>query len=129
MIRGWRAALLLAAVALSTPGTASAGCGDYISYPNSHPDAHAAPMAPAADDPTPTPAKAPCNGPTCSGAPVREFPPVPPAPVTNPTKDQARHPGLTDPPGEEPGSAFDRDLNSPRPVRRANSIFHPPRLG
>jgi hypothetical protein len=129
LIRGWRAALLLAAVALSTPGTASAGCGDYITYPNSRPDAHSAPMSPATDDATPAPAKTPCQGPNCSGAPVREFPPVPPAPVTNPTKQQARHLGVTDLPNLEPGSAFARDLTSPRPIRRATSVFHPPRLG
>jgi hypothetical protein len=150
-IRGWRAVLLLVVVALSPPGKASAGCGDYISYPNSHATDHGKPVAATDDGTTPAkspclgpncshaplsrfsghelPAKAPCQGPNCSGGPVREVPPAPPTPVTNPTKEQARPFRLHDEDGASSCDKFDRDLNSPRPIHRAYSIFHPPRLG
>jgi hypothetical protein len=126
LIRGWRAAVLLAAVALGSPGTASAACGDYITYPDSHKNGHAAPMTASEDDASPT--QSPCEGRDCGGK-NREFPPAPSAPVSSPTKEQARSFTPSDATGDGSGTRFARDFDSPRPVRRATSIFHPPRLG
>jgi hypothetical protein len=126
LTRGWRAALLLAAVALCSPGTASAACGDYITYADSHRSGHAMPMADADGDAAP--AKSPCDGRDCSGK-HREFPPAPSAPGTSPPKEQARPFAPSDSAADGSGARFTRDFDSPRPVRRATSIFHPPRLG
>src|SRR5438270_582684 len=128
LVRGWRAALLLAAAACATPGKASASCGDYVTILNgqSNSDHHATPAAPGE---TPTPAKPPCRGPNCSGSPTRDAPPVPPpAPVSTPAKELTHNLGTLGG-ADGPRDPFARDASSPRPVRRASSVFHPPRLG
>jgi hypothetical protein len=138
LIRGWRAAMLLAAVALSSPGRASAECGDYITVGGKSAMAH---HEPAPDTPatTPTaqsetrpaaPGKRPCRGPNCSASPAKEFPPVPPAPSAGPqAKEHARLPETARDSGADPRDPFARDNTSPRPIRRATSVFHPPRIG
>ncbi|HSQ54576.1 MAG TPA: hypothetical protein VLM40_02440 [Gemmata sp.] len=123
LVRGWRAAVLLAAVALCTPEKAFAGCGDYITYPGDH-------QPTTANHPdTSIPPKPPCHGPNCHGNTPHEFPPAPPAPVTSPVKEDARLIGLVETPGDSDHSHFDRDSDSARPIDRAFSIFHPPRIG
>jgi hypothetical protein len=124
-IRGWRAALVLAAVVLFNSGDASAACGDYITYANTPKSEHAEPTTTKAHTTSPT--KPPCEGPNCSGVPLREFPSPPPAPVTNQTKEQVR----VFVPHEDDVTCytFERDPSFPRPIDRADSIFHPPRLG
>ena len=125
LFRGWRAALLFVAVACLTPNRASAGCGDHATILNGA-DHHAMPMNSDSHDTT----KPPCHGPNCSGAPVRENPPMP-APVS-PTGPQAKEVAqiLQSVVGAvQTGGSFDRDTTSSRPIRRASSIFDPPRLG
>jgi hypothetical protein len=127
LVRGWRAAALLVVVACASPQRAAAECGDYAIILNAPAEsAHPGPSAPGE---THTPAPAPCRGSNCEGAPDRHVPPL--APVT-PAGPQANEPAFgLEPTGgadREPRS-FDRDHTSPRPVRRAASVFHPPRLG
>ena len=124
LVRGWRAALLLVAVACSTPGRASAGCGDYITYPDSHQDRHAAPTA---DQHGSTPAKSPCDGRDCSGKTPRDSLPIPAAPSVSPqAKEAARQLDVAGDSDPSSGPAL-LDPTSSRPIRRAPSIFHPPR--
>jgi hypothetical protein len=133
LLRGWRAALLLAACA--TPGRASAGCGDYVTVLNAPNDpaaaSHHAMLAPdgTTGGTTGSPAKPPCHGPNCSESPARDVPPVPPpAPVSAPVKELTHR--LVAPSGaDDPRGSFDRDPSSPRPVRNPSSVFHPPRIG
>jgi hypothetical protein len=129
LVYAWRVALLLVVVACSTPARAAAECGDYVTILNSSQNAsHTTSVA--NPNPEQMPAK-PCHGPNCSSSPAREFPPVPPAPSTstNSVKESARNAAGTDDAVAALGSPFDRDLTSPHPIRRASSIFHPPRLG
>jgi hypothetical protein len=124
LVRGWRAALLLVAVACSTPGRASAGCGDYITYPDSHKNSHAAPMT---ADHGATPAKAPCDGRDCSGKSPRDSLPIPAAPSGSPqAKVASRQLGDAGDSDAGPASIL-LDPTSSRPIRRAPPIFHPPR--
>src|SRR5581483_12182218 len=83
LLRGWRAALPLVAVACFSPGRAAAECGDYVTILNGPAVSghHAMPEG------GPAPAKPPCHGPNCSGSPVRE--PAPLAPVV-PAGSQAK---------------------------------------
>jgi len=135
LLRGWRAALLLAAAACATPGRASAGCGDYVTILNdSNQTAGASHRAVPAPDgttggATESPVKPPCHGPNCSESPARHLPPVPPpAPVSVHVKELAH--GLTAPCGaDDPRGSFDRDDSFPRPVRNPSLVYHPPRLG
>ncbi len=131
LTRGYRAALLLVVVACLSPGRVSAECGDYVTILNvpSGETHQQASHESGATDSHQSPARPPCHGPNCSGSPTREFPPIPPAPVTsNPVKEAVRHAGASDAADASP-SAFDRDTTSLRPIRRAASVFHPPRLG
>jgi hypothetical protein len=125
LIRGWRAALLLVAVACATPGRARAECGDHVTILNG-------PVAKfdgaSAAGHTPGPQKAPCSGPNCSRSPQRQAPDPAPAPTSGPQGKEA---------AVAAGSADERDgasARAPDPVpgslvRRTTSIFHPPRLG
>ncbi|MCI0702358.1 MAG: hypothetical protein L0241_14845 [Planctomycetia bacterium] len=127
LIRGWRAALLLVAVALLSPQSATAACGDHVTILNSPAtlNQHTQPGASA----TPEPLAPPCQGPNCSGAPVRHAPlPAPVTPVSPQAKEVVQSLGLI---GERDSarSSFARDFASPRPIHQANSIFHPPRIG
>src|SRR5581483_2975243 len=108
LLRGWRAALLLLAVACVNPARASAGCGDYVTIrDDAAPSAaHAAPVAPV---------KPPCHGPNCSGTPTRESPPLPPVvPAGSLPKELTRNPDPVDGPDAGPGCALDRDSTSAR---------------
>jgi hypothetical protein len=127
LFRGWRAALLLAAGVCLSPQRAAAECGDYVHILNAPAAStqHATPGTPE----TPAPAAPPCQGPNCSGAPVRHAPP--PGPVT-PAGPQAKEVVQSlDPVAatDGPRSTFDRGFTSARPVHRPSSVFHPPRLG
>jgi hypothetical protein len=123
LVRGWRAALLLVAVACATPGRAKAECGDHVTILNG-PAANSDGASAAA----PAPQKVPCSGPNCSRAPQRQDPDPAPAPTSGPEGKEAAVPA---------GSAEERDSGSARVsdlapgalVRRPTSIFHPPRLG
>jgi hypothetical protein len=84
LLRGWRAALVLAVVACASPGRATAACGDHVVILNQNTsDTDGRPLlaAEAADRPTP---RKPCSGPNCSGAPERPAPPSAPAPSSGP---------------------------------------------
>jgi len=117
--------MLVVAAACATPDRASAGCGDYVTILNgtsagSH---HDGPTEPGG------PMKAPCQGPNCSGEPVRpQAPLAPAAPVVPQGKELAETiEGLL--PGGGLPSYLQMDSSSERPVRRTSSIFHPPRIG
>src|SRR5262245_47042971 len=131
LLRGWWAALLLAAAACLTPGRASAECGDYVTIRNGPADpAHHATTRDATPQPDQAPARPPCHGPNCSSAPARDPSPLPPvAPTGLQPKELTQHPAAAADPDAGPGSALDRDPSSARPVRRASSVFHPPRAG
>lgn len=125
LFRGWQAALLLVAVACASPGRAAAECGDHVvilTNPTNQ-DGHATPAT--AD----VPPKAPCSGPNCSRPPERPAPPLAPVSVSGPHgKEAAPLLGAVEPPDLAPSSRA-ADLTSPRPIRRATSVFHPPRAG
>jgi len=130
LVRGWRAALLLVVVACASPQRAAAECGDYVTILNAPAGStrHAMP-SPADTGETRAPARPPCHGPNCQGAPDRHVPPpAPVAPAGPQGKELAQHLDVVDA-VEAPPATFDRDTSSPRPVRRASSVFHPPRLG
>ena len=140
-VHGRRAVLLVAVVLLSA-GKAEADCGGHVAvpYPTIRTTLHTAPMpatAPATTDPValplpepPEPVKRPCHGPNCTGSPVREFPPTAPVvPAGSPAKELVRYLGFDLAGGTDAGPGFDRDTTSPRPVHRADTIFHPPRHG
>jgi hypothetical protein len=120
--------LLLVVVACASPQRAAAECGDYVTILNAPPGSahHAMPASPDSGD---APARAPCHGPNCQGAPVKHYPPLAPAaPVGPQAKEQAQYlESVGD--ADAPPAPFDRDSSSPRPVKRASSVFHPPRLG
>ena len=147
LLRGWRAALLLVAVACAPPQRA-AECGDVVTilYAPGGSTSHAMPSpAGAGDLLVPT---RPCQVPNCQAATARHFPPLA---LVVPTEPQGKFPAqcleqLDD--ANEPGESFDGDTSSPRrirantppasfdgeasstrPVHRATSVFHPPRLG
>src|SRR5262249_7360654 len=120
LLRGWRAALLLAAVAFLTPGRAMAECGDYLTLGSKagrqHAEHQATPTGAATEttQQSPAPSK-PCSGPNCSNAPVRESPPIPPAPsVTGQAKEAARLLDSVDHSGTNSGGSFPRNNSSSR---------------
>jgi hypothetical protein len=126
MIRDWRAAMLLVAAACLTPDRASAGCGDHVTILNGSAASEHHATAPA--DPS-QPMKFPCQGPNCSGKPVPH--PASPAPVP-PTTPQGKEIAQTLEGLSGDGALpfrFDRDSVSADPIRRASSVFHPPRIG
>lgn len=128
--RCWWAVAVLAAVCQSPTRAEAGGCGDHS------PDSFAAfaladPIAPppAAQNPTPAPKPAtPCQGPNCSRVPVNKGLPVPPAPAPAPVdKELVKGLAVVETPGPTPFALI--EPTSARPIRRANAIFHPPRLG
>jgi hypothetical protein len=132
LLPGWRAALLLVAVvcaACGSPGRAAAECGDHVTILN-RPTVQPTPegtASPAAGVPL-APPMAPCSGPNCSGGSERH--PAPLAPVSTaepPGKAVAAIGGTVEPPGD--ASSRVGDLTTSRPIRRATSVFHPPRAG
>lgn len=123
LFRGWRVALLLVAGALLSAQNASATeCGSHVTVLN--------PTAESKHDATPRtdgqgqPAKPPCNGPNCSGAPERHAPPAPPAPTGAPLKALMSGDLISADPS--PGGPNRADTTA-IPIRRSLSIFHPPR--
>jgi hypothetical protein len=131
-----------------TAGRASAECGDYVTLTNTpHHSPHEGRQASthnpsnssqhplqhpivdgSAEVGTPVPFELPCHGPGCSRLPAREFPPlVPVSPVSSRAKEAAQ-PVLPFDHGFLASSSFDCDLTSLRPIDRASSVFHPPRL-
>lgn len=128
LIRYWRAGLLLAVGIAFTPGRARAECGDYITIHNAAPGSHHS-QTTHNNLGERTPFKLPCHGPNCSRSPERQSPPfAPPVVVGSPVKEQAQHVTAIDNDGTS-SSSFARDNTSFRPIDRASSVFHPPRLG
>jgi hypothetical protein len=128
-LRILRVALPLVVVACLTPNRASAECGDYVTILNGTAARHAFPgdTPDAAADPGRAPVRPPCEGPHCSGSPARQAPPLAPVvPIGSQAKELTQHLG-TDGSEADRGAACDRDMSSSRPIRRASSIFHPPR--
>jgi hypothetical protein len=129
--RGWRVALLLVATACATPGRAKADCGDHVLILNG-PTVNTGDPTPTtpgtAQSAAPHKKKAPCSGPNCSRSPQRQTPPPAPAPTPGPQGKEAAHTGAAEAPtAGPPGRVY--DSTSPPPVRRADPIFHPPRIG
>lgn len=112
-------------IACQSPNRAEAGCSGHSGsqYPLIESESQPATDHPAA----PLPAK-PCQGPNCSGAPLRDGLPVPPAaPAPTVVKDQVARFNTHD--SSEPPARFEREDPSAKPVRHADPIFHPPRHG
>jgi hypothetical protein len=117
--------MLVIVAACASPDRATAGCGDYVTILNgtsagSHQDGPTEPGGPQ---------KAPCQGPNCSGDPVRHQAPLAPAaPVAPQVKEVA---GTIDGPASEASLRFllHIDSSSARPISRPSSVFHPPRIG
>jgi hypothetical protein len=138
LLRGCRAALLLVAVVCASSGRASAECGDYVTILSPSAtcsDGRAAPVLftpvnGTAESPAlpAAPRKGPCSGPNCSGAPERQ--PAPLAPVTT-AGPQGKEVAQVLGSDEQSEGACTRvcDSTSSRPIRRASSVFHPPRHG
>ena len=125
LIRNGRAALLLVAVALLTPGRAEARCG--------HPNAIfktnlivAEASAQSAQAPTETPAPPkPCDGSNCSEHQDHDAPPPSTAPAAPRAGEAVLNLGT-----QHPAAACDkfaRGDSSLNPIDRAFSVFHPPR--
>lgn len=117
-----RVSVLLAvvAVALWWGGVATAGCGDHVVVLK--------PAGAATVDDTPPP-KAPCHGPHCSADPATPLP----APTTGGVLPTATAKELITPSelnesGEGHPSRTPFAPISARPIDRATSIFHPPRV-
>ena len=101
------------------PSKASAGCGDYVVYPNkAQADRHHSDMP--ADDPKPV-----CHGPHCSQPlPIPATPGVPTK--TQVTDDRVGLETTADTP--VPFSSFHSpDLSVGPAIRRGTDVFHPPR--
>ena len=122
------------------PNRASAAeCGEYVHHPEpQHLRPCAAdriegrattPFAIPTTDTAESPArpKGPCSGPNCSGRPDHHPAPLAPVPTSGPhAKEVAQLHGAVAP--SDGASSRLGDFISPRPIRRASSVFHPPRL-
>lgn len=108
---------LLVVVALSSPGSATAGCGSHVTYAG---DGRGRACQPGVDCPLPP---APCQGPGCSQAP--QTPPLAPAPAPRPTIDAALA-GLFAL-ALEPGTWFGRPYLESHPIHRVHPPDPPPR--
>jgi hypothetical protein len=120
LFRLWRAAPLLVAAVCLSPERAAAGCGDHVTILND--------AATANHRATPARPPAPCEGPNCSGAPERHAPPLAPVTPTGPQAKEVVHSLGPVSNTDGPQTSFDRDPNSPRPIHRSSSVFHPPRV-
>lgn len=125
LFRTWRVALLLVAGALLSPQRASAAeCGSHVAVLN--PTAESgSDHATVPPNESGQPAKPPCHGPNCSGAPERHAPPAPPAPTFGQAKELVAGGPLTS--ADPVPFAFARGGTTARPIYRSLSIFHPPR--
>jgi hypothetical protein len=128
LIRGWRAALVLVAAACLTPDRASAGCGDHVTILNgSSQSDHQAGRADPSDQSGPS--RLPCQGPNCSGEPLHHQAPLAPVTTVTPQGKEIVQ-TLLGPSGDNGlPSLLDRDFSTAHPIRRASSVFHPPRIG
>src|SRR5688500_17950841 len=109
--------VLILGAGLFAPAAASAAFGDDVVY--THPK-HA---RSAADHDS---APVPCQGPTCSQAPVRA--PMPVAPVNaRVLAEQPLSPHAGEPAGPKSTSSLPIDSVSADPVRRTADVYHPPR--
>ena len=135
--RGWRAAVLLVAVACASPNRVRAECGEYVTVLSANTktcaadriEGRATPFAIPTTDTAESPArpKGPCSGPNCSGRPDHHPTPFAPVPPSGPhAKEVAQLLGAVAP--SQGASSRLGDFISPRPIRRASSVFHPPRL-
>jgi hypothetical protein len=106
--------------ALCAPSAARAGCEHRPFLPDGR--AEALPQGATTDSTKPA---APCNGPACSRGPS-QAPGVPPAPAPRKLKPAWAFLAELFPDEAGPGGRLDPSP-SPSPVRRATSIFHPPR--
>ncbi|MDY3558022.1 hypothetical protein R5W23_000742 [Gemmata sp. JC673] len=113
-------------VACQTPTRAEAGCGGHSGNPYALVEAE--PVTAPQAEPAVPPAPKPCQGPNCSGAPVEKGLPVPQT-TTPPVEVKDLVKGFCGPEPDGARHARDHDSTSPRPVRRAGAIFHPPRIG
>lgn len=117
-----RVSVLLAAwvIALAWTGNATAGCGDHVVVLK--------PAGASTTDDT-LPPKAPCHGPHCSAEPGHPLP----APTTSgivPTPSAKDQFTPLDSAACDDRQSLDRpfEFTSTRPIHRAKSIFHPPRV-
>src|SRR5436309_15429144 len=111
LLRDWRAALLLVAVACLTPERASARCGNHNTI---YHELIAAPAQHSAEaQATPAPLTPPCRGPNCSHRPDQDASPPATVTVAPQVSEAALHPGSTQPPA--PRSTFARDRSSASP--------------
>ncbi len=117
-----RVSVLLAAwvIALAWAGNATAGCGDHVVILK--------PAGVGTTDDTPAP-KAPCHGPHCSAEPANPLPvPTTSGIVPTPSAKEQFTPVDVSPPADDRSPAHRFEFTSPRPIHRASSIFHPPRV-
>jgi hypothetical protein len=129
LFRAGRVAALLVVVACLSPGRVEARCA--------HPNAifktnlltvetkaeSSAQTSQAEESSAPW---TPCTGPECSGAPERPAPPLAPgAPAGAHAKEVAQALDVIEP--LDGASSSVGNFTSPRPIRRACSVFHPPR--
>ena len=122
LIRGWLAAMLLVAAACLTPDRASAGCGDHVTILNS--SSQSDHQAGQSDQ-----SKLPCQGANCSGEPLQHQAPLAPATTVAPQGKEIVQSLLGPSDDEGLRSLLDRDFSRTHPIRRASSVFHPPRFG
>jgi hypothetical protein len=116
--------VIVASLALSA-GRASAECGDYVTVLTGQ--AARSDTGTPGQTETPAPTRPPCHGPNCSG---RDFPPLAPVvPIGPSVKELTQDLAPVGSPDPDPGSTFDRDSATGRPIQRAFSVFHPPRAG
>src|SRR5262245_60728580 len=127
--RGWRAAVLLVAVACLNTDRASAGCGDYVTILNASPnasqqtDGHDGRTDPTDRLESPVPTKPPCHGPNCSGSPSKKPSPLaPPVPVGSRAKELTQPLGSICVPQADPAGRVDSGTLSSRPISRPTSI-------
>lgn len=118
----------LAAGLLFAPAAARADCGDYVTI-----GGHAATPVHTTSPESPRPLSVPrdgdkpCSGPRCSGGtPVAPLAPViPPAPPRGDDSGLAFAASASD--ADSPAAERRDDRTSPRPVRFAATVYHPPR--
>jgi hypothetical protein len=130
LIHAWRAVLPLVIAMFLTTGRASAECGDYVTIKTSaHPsNVHRESGLPPADSKSSGIPQIPCHGPNCSQSPTHI--PSPLAPITVASEQVKELAQLFISRNEMLNRrlSFDRDDSFIHPIRRASSVFHPPRI-
>jgi len=137
-LNGWRlsrclagAGLPLLAMLLAAPSV-QATCGDYVVLGSNagHPTGTKGmgeSSMPSAGHHDPAGPRAPCHGPLCSQGTPLPLLPMPSAPTSVNAEDLGCLPESLPADGGNLRSHL-WDGPSPRPVRRASSVYHPPRL-